>query len=261
MAKSSKAANKADGQNNLLLYNPDNLTLVTDEASPLFDKRVRAPFDENIVRNMMAYGVLEPIIVSKNTETGDIEVVAGRGRVINAREANRRLQAEGRKPIKVPATARGGKAHELVGVMVSENEHRRADTPLAKAEKMQRMLDHNASEEDVLTAFGCSRQTMKTMLALLGSPAAVRNAIDSGKIGIKHAKALVGMEPEAQREKVRELIEAGDGATGHERARKQRAVVNAGPTMRGKKEIVAKRDESPEGSDCRAVLDWVLGIA
>lgn len=261
MAKSSKDANKADGQGNLLLYFPENLTLVTDESSPLYDKRVHEAFDEAMVLNIMAFGVIEPIVVVKNTETGNIEVAAGRRRVINALEANKRLVAVGAEQRKVPATVRSGKAHVLAGIMVSENEQRLDESPMARAEKMQRMLDHNASEEDVLTAFGCSRQTMKTMLALLGSPAAVRNAIDSGKIGIKHAKALVGMEPEAQREKVRELIEAGDGATGHERARKQRAVVNAGPTMRGKKEIVAKRDESPEGSDCRAVLDWVLGIA
>lgn len=37
----------------------------------------------------------EPVVVNKNSDTGLVEVVAGRQRVKCAREANKRIRAEG----------------------------------------------------------------------------------------------------------------------------------------------------------------------
>lgn len=46
MAKKSKDAYGAEGQSNLLNFDPARLTLVTDENSPLYDSRVNLPVDE-----------------------------------------------------------------------------------------------------------------------------------------------------------------------------------------------------------------------
>src|SRR5271166_2387545 len=45
---------------------------------------------EEMIRNVMHFGVIEPIVVRKNQETGKTEVVAGRKRTKACREANRR---------------------------------------------------------------------------------------------------------------------------------------------------------------------------
>lgn len=81
MAKKSKDVYGAEGQSNLLNFDPAKLTLVTDENSPLYDARVHLPVDEALARNINYQGVLEPIAVSKNPETGETEVVVGRQRV------------------------------------------------------------------------------------------------------------------------------------------------------------------------------------
>ncbi|WP_242609785.1 ParB N-terminal domain-containing protein [Achromobacter xylosoxidans] len=86
--KKSKDVYGAEGQSNLLNFDPAKLTLVTDENSPLYDARVHLAVDEALARNIDYQGVLEPIAVSKNPETGETEVVFGRQRVKAARLAN-----------------------------------------------------------------------------------------------------------------------------------------------------------------------------
>lgn len=88
MAKKSKDVYGADGQSNLLNFDPTKLVLVTDTTSPLYAPRVHLLVDEALARNIDYQGVLEPIAASKNPETGETEVVFGRQRVKAARLAN-----------------------------------------------------------------------------------------------------------------------------------------------------------------------------
>lgn len=261
MAKNSTEAYGAEGKTNLLLFAPENLTLVTDKAHPLYDERVNLPVDENMVLNIMYQGVIEPIVVRKNRETGETEVVAGRQRVKNAIEANVRLRAKGCEPVRVPATIRNGSDGEMAGVMISENEIRRADTPMGRADKMAQLLKFGKTENDLAIVFGCSEATVKIHLALLECCAAVRNAVEAGKINLGHAKALAKMEPAQQREKLAELVKAGDGTQGHEKARKQREVIASDkPKLKTRKEILAAiNDEKEDFSSWRDALRWALG--
>ncbi len=235
-----------------------------DPKSPLYDERVHNGPTERMVRSIMHRGVVQPIVIAKNPETGATEVVAGRQRVINAREANRRLVERGDEPIQVPAYARKltGNGGDLAEVGVIENELREPDSPLGRARKMQRLADLGRDEESIGLAFGCTAATVRSTLALLEAPAAVRQAVDTGAVTLKQAKQLAKLAPDEQRAKVAELQAASEGAKPHEKAAKQRAVLgDVAPKMRTRKEIVAKRDEQVAGSDVRALLDWVLGLA
>ena len=257
MAKNSIDAYGALGKSNLLFFDPEDLVLVTDEKSPLFDQRVHLPLSEPMVLNIMHQGVVQPITVAKNTETGKVEVVAGRQRVKNAREANKRLKAQGCELIQVPAVAKRADAVALTGVMVSENELREADTPLGRAHKMAKLGALGRSEEQLAILFGCSEQTVRNSMALLDCVAGVRNAVDAGKIGVGHALKLQRLEPTEQREKLAELLEAANGSNGHAKARKQRAVVG-GQRMRSRKEVLAECGAST--GDRKAALAWVLDL-
>lgn len=262
MAKNSADAYGAEGKTNLLLFNPENLTLVTDKTHPLYDERVHLPISERMVLNIMHHGVKTPIQVRKNRETGKVEVVAGRQRVKNAIEANKRLIAKGCEPIGVPASVVGGDDGDLFGVMVSENELRESDSPIGRAEKMRQYMGLGKSEEQVAVIFGCTAQTIKSSLALLECCAAVRNAVDAGKINITHAKALSKLEPADQKDKLSELLAAGEGSSGHEKSKKQReALATDKPKMKGKKEIQAAIDDEKEDfKSWRDALRWVLGV-
>lgn len=258
MAKNSVDAYGAAGKTNLLLFDPAALVLVTDQTSPLYDPRVHLPVDEALVLNVMHQGVLEPVIVCKNPETGSTEVVAGRQRVRAALEANLRLAAKGCALVQVPAVVRRAEGADLAGVMVSENEIRQDDTPIGRAQKMRRLMEYGKTASDLAVLFGCTAQTVKNTLALLDCSAAVRNAVEAGKVGVSHALALSKLEPSEQREKVAELAAVADASKGRERSRRQAAVMDDRPRMRTRKEIEDERDACPAG-ERRNALDWVLG--
>lgn len=276
MAKSSVDAYGAEGNAKALFFDPAKLTLVTDEKHPLYDARVHAPINESMVRNIDYQGVIVPIEVSKNPETGDIEVVTGRQRVKNAIEANKRREARGEEPRMIPAYIRLIPRHQRVemlsAAMVSENAIRNDETPIQRATKMAQQMNMGRGEEHIALLFGCDVQTVRNTIALLDSTQAVQDAVEAGEITVTHARALGKLAPEQQRAKVRELKAAGEGKTGHEKSRAQREVLQkataaaaasagkAAPQSRLKtrKEIKAAMETAT--GERLAALRWVLGL-
>ncbi len=119
----------------MFFFEPESLHLVTDTTHPLYDERVHLPLNEAVILNIMELGVLEPIIVWKDPETGKTCVVSGRQRVKNAMEANARRKRAGLEPWPVPGIAKRGSAIQMAKYMVSENEITQPDTPLGRAKK------------------------------------------------------------------------------------------------------------------------------
>ncbi|HHD2650974.1 TPA: ParB/RepB/Spo0J family partition protein, partial [Klebsiella pneumoniae] len=167
MAKDSKVVYGASGKTNVLTFEPESLHLVTDKTHPLYDERIHLPIDEGMVLNIKELGVLEPIIVWKDPETGLTCVVVGRQRVKHTLEANKLLLKEGKAPLLVPGVVKRGSANQMAKYMVSENEIRRPDTPLGRAKKMSDALDRGLDEDDIAVLFGCSVQTVRATLSLL----------------------------------------------------------------------------------------------
>lgn len=258
MAKNSIDAYGASGKSNVLFFKPEDLTLVTDRDHPLFDERVFLPLDEAMVKNVMDQGIIQPISVWKDPELGKTLVVAGRQRVKHTIEANRRLAESGQKPLQVPGVIRRGSAIKMAGAMVSENEIRKADTPLGRAKKMANLQERGHGDDDLALLFGCNVATVRSSLALLECPAAVQLAVESGQISVTHAKALSKLPAQEQREKVAELVAAREGAKPRERAQRQALVMGAPPRIKTRTQIQAAL-VSAQGEYADA-LRWVLGI-
>jgi ParB family chromosome partitioning protein len=199
------------------ILEPEKLTLVTDPNHPLYDPRVNDDPDEALVRNVMVYGVLEPVLIRRNGERA--EVIAGRGRVKAALEANRRLTAEGKQPIRVPAILKRGPDADMYGVLISENECRREDNPLLKSVKAQRLIDMGKSVEEVAIAFGVKRQSVESWLALGDVAQPVRDAVGSGEISATAAVQLRSL-PREEQVKTFETLKSEGAKVTVERARK-----------------------------------------
>jgi len=275
--KNSVDAYGAQGKTNLLMFDPEALHLVIETDHPLYDERVHDPLDDAMVRNIMALGVIEPVVINKNIETGRVEVVAGRQRVKNAREANKRLYEMGRPPVKVPAIIRKGEGAELASVAVSENELRRSDTAMVRARKMRQLEGMGHDHEAISVAFGVNVKTVENTLVLLDCSKAVQGAVESGLIGITDVKQLSRLTPEQQAEKIQEIAQATGGKEGHARARaKREAIQRDSPKvsalkLKGRREIEAKLKEIAEKGhlfadvlQCagwRNALEWVIGAA
>lgn len=258
MAKNSVDAYGASGKSNVLFFEPEKLYLVTDKAHPLYDERIHLPINEAMVLNIMDQGVLEPIIVWKDPESGMTCVVDGRQRVRHTLEANKRLVKSGESPLLVPAVAKRGSAVRMAQAMVSANEIRQADTPLGRAKKMADALERGHDEQDLALMFGVSVQTVRATLSLLDATQAVRDAVESGTLTVTQARQIGTLPPEEQREKVKQLETATAGTKGHEKARRQRQVLgDAKPRVKSRKEITKALDNA--SGEYAAALRWVLG--
>lgn len=245
---------------------PKIIGIDTDHKSekdhPLYDPRIKLPVDEALVLNIMVYGVIDPIKVAK--DGNDAIVVDGRQRLRAAREADKRLRAEGKEPLIVPVIVKRGSDATLFGVMVSANENRQNDDILAKADKAGRMLDMGKSEEDIAIAFGVQAQTIRIWLKLLDVGDDVRKAVEKGQISPSAAAKLAALNRDEQKTALKEMIESGQASTAHAAARAkaskgkkgQEAAVVA-PGRRAIKKMVDhwKAEEDPQVSE-----DFIKGV-
>lgn len=247
MAKNSKDAYGAVGKSNVLFFKPESLKLVTDEAHPLYDPRVTRELDEAFIANVNHFGIIEPIVVRKNPETGDTEVIAGRQRVRAVLAANVGRKDRGEPLLQVPAVVRRGEDLALMGAMATENEARVGNSPLERAKLMQRMLDRGAAPADLERAFACSASTVKNALALLEAPKAVRNAVERGSITAASAYKLSKLPAEEAKEKLAELETVAPRIKGHRSANKAREILGEGAPVT-RKMVERMRDEVEESS-------------
>ncbi|MCA8045508.1 hypothetical protein LGM95_03010 [Burkholderia arboris] len=264
MGRSSKEVYGASGQGNVLSMDPDVFTLVTDPKHPLYDRRVHQEPDEKTIRNMRAHGVFTPVVFYKDVETGELLIIEGRRRIINARELNRRLRHEGYEPITVPAIPKrvlGDGVKPFVGVMISANEIRQGDSLVNRAEKMARALDVGHALDAVAAMFGVNEATVTVAMKLLECCMAVRDAVEAGTITQVVAMKLAKLSPEEQRAKLAEIEAAIEGKAGHERSRAMRAVLDAAPVKRAKptRKDIAEALKTATGERADA-LRWVLGL-
>ena len=257
MPKASRDALNAKGKRDAYMFDPNDLVLVTDEKSPLYDERIHLPIDEALVANIMfapngtPQGVLEPINAMRNTETGKVEVIDGRQRVKAAREANKRLKKQGLEPVWVPCMLKKTTGHGAMGMLISSNEHRQNDTPLGRAKKMQRYIDLGRDEAEIAVLFGISAASVKNQLSLLDAPAAVRNAVEAGKISTSDGYKLAKLEPGDAKDKVAELIEHAPRTPGKKRSKNSK---KAREIVGGKEPKISKKAEDAVATDIAAWL-------
>ena len=267
MGLSQKETYGADGALSGLTFDPDKLVIVEDPAHPLYDERVHDPLEETFIRNVEFHGIIQPVSISRDPETGIVYVVAGRQRVRAAREVNRRRSERGDPPLFVPTTIQKVfDGARLAAVAVSENENRRDDNAMVKARKMAHLESLGHDADAIATHFGVNKLTVENYLALIGCSKAVHKAVESGTLGISDVRALAKLKPAEQTAKVAELTQATAGKTGHAKARAKREIVQTDgkPKMKGRKEIEAKLAElsGPLTKELVAyieALEWVLG--
>lgn len=247
---------------------PERLVLIADPAHPLYDPRVHLPLDESMVLNIMYHGVIEPVVICKDGD--NLVVVDGRQRVKNAVEANRRLRAEGKLPLLVTCMIRKGDDANLFGVMVSTNELRREDTPLGRAEKLQRFMVMGRSEAEAAVVFGVSRQTIANWKALLDLDSAVKEAVENGVIGATvAAQVFAPLSREEQRKHLAEMtagvdVSAAGGRPAVSGTAARKAVAGkqaAAPVskMRSRAQVEKMAASVPADWTAAQALAWVLG--
>jgi ParB family chromosome partitioning protein len=166
---------------------------------PLYDARIHEPLREATVLDIMKRGVIEPIAVRKDGVAA--VVIDGRRRVMHAREANRRLEADGKPLVKVPALSpHKGTDADHAELLVVLNEHREGDSMVNRARKAQAMLSRGFTEAQVAQMFAVSVSTLKNFLSLLDLSEMALKALADKTIGLTEAYGLAKKSRDEQDE-------------------------------------------------------------
>lgn len=188
---------------------PEALHLETDPNQRHYDPRVHYPPVERDVTWMTDHGVQIPVVVEKDVERDLIVVVDGRQRVINLREANRRLAADGKDTHLIPVVVKKGSPTFLFEVEVVTNEHRQGDNPVVQAFKMKQYLSMERKDakegelntvDDAAALWGVTDRTVRNRLYLLDLCEEVQQAVIEGSITVSRAISLRGL-PKAEQKK------------------------------------------------------------
>jgi ParB family chromosome partitioning protein len=202
-----------------LVYNPNDLTLVTDPMHPLFDPSVHSKPPEEMIMSIMEHGVLVPIVIRRNgtdkTGRAIIEVVDGRTRVLAAREACKRQAKAGvpeRDRVVVGAvlkkTLRDAAAETA---MVICNEHRRTEDVLTRADKLRRYLAHGHTEAQAKVAFSMKSRGFKVLMDVLEMGESLQMALREKKITLEIARTMSALPEGKQAAALSEVLSKGLG--------------------------------------------------
>jgi ParB family chromosome partitioning protein len=163
----------------------------------------RTTFDPDelasLASSIKEHGVLQPVLVTRNDETGDYTLIAGERRLLAARQAG--LDT-------VPAIIREASEQQRLELALIENLQRADLTPLESAEAYRELVEeYNLSHEEVAGRVGKSRAAVTNTLRLLKLPPNVQQALTDKQISEGHARSLLALpSSESQEAALRTIL-------------------------------------------------------
>jgi ParB family chromosome partitioning protein len=148
----------------------------------------RKHFDEillnELAESIIAYGIIQPIIVKKQNDY--YEIIAGERRWRAARIAGLST---------VPVIIKEYSRQETLEIALIENIQREDLNPMEEAESYKMLIDEfNLSQEQVSEKVGRSRSAIANSMRLLNLDKRVQNFVVENKITNGHARALLTLE-------------------------------------------------------------------
>jgi len=158
---------------------------------------------EELAASIKASGVIQPIVVrrlSEGSAGARYEIIAG----------ERRWQAAKLAGLTdIPTIVRELSDRDAVALALIENIQREGLTAAEEARALQRLAtEFELTHEQVATAVGRSRAAVSNLIRLLDLPAEVVALIDSKVLGMGHARALLGLDDDAERLRLAQLVAA-----------------------------------------------------
>lgn len=179
-----------------LLVSLDPRTVAPNPEQP------RRAFDEaeltSLAESIRVHGLLHPIVVERNA--AEYRLVAG----------ERRLRAAVAAGVAaIPALVRppADSARQWLEMALTENVQRTDLNPMEEAAAYGRLADaFGLSHEAIAMRLGKSRPAVSNAIRLLGLPASVQQAVTDGRLSAGHARAILGVAGEREREALAQRI-------------------------------------------------------
>jgi ParB family transcriptional regulator, chromosome partitioning protein len=159
---------------------------------------------EELAASIKANGVIEPIVVrplpGATSGGARYEIVAGERRWRAAKLAGL---------TDIPTIVRELSDQQAVAVGLIENIQREELTAAEEARALQRLAkDFSLTHQELADSVGRSRAAVTNLIRLLDLPEAVVALIDSKALSMGHARALLGLDDEAERQRVARVVVA-----------------------------------------------------
>jgi ParB family transcriptional regulator, chromosome partitioning protein len=164
----------------------------------------RREFDADTLRELAesiaAQGVIQPVIV-RPVENGRYELIAGERRWRAAQQAG--LD-------EIPVVIKEVTEEAAMAMGLIENIQREDLNPLEEANALNRLLNEfGLTHQEVAKAVGKSRTTVTNLLRLLELNEDVKTMVESRRLEMGHARALLGLKGDAQSEAANQVVRQG----------------------------------------------------
>lgn len=188
---------------------------------------------EELARSIERYGVIQPIIVTK--QDGYYEIVAGERRWRAAKKAGLK---------EMPCIVRENDNRTNQEIALIENIQREDLNPIDKARGFRQLLDeYGMTQQQLADTIGLNRSTVTNVLRLLNLDERVMQLAIEGKISETHCRSLLAYtERDEQYEMALRIIEKGESVNDLEKR------------VQAKKKV-PKKDEAQREAICRDIED------
>ena len=190
------------------------------QARKIFDEEAL----EELTNSIKEYGVIQPIIVTK--EESHYKIVAGERRWRAAKKAG---------ITEIPAIVREYTEQTNKEIALIENIQREDLNPIEKASAMQELLHkYNLTQQQLSDKLGISRSGIANTIRVLNLDKRVIELAKEGKLSEGHCRSLLRIEdPEKQYQTAIYMIESGDSVRESEKQINRKFSGNRAP----KKEV------------------------
>ncbi len=204
-----------------------------------------------LARSIATYGVLQPILVTETLQ--GYRLVAGERRFRAAQQAG--LE-------RIPAVIRQADEQDQLQLALVEN-LQRADLNAMEAARAYRQLhdQFGLTNEEIAARVGKSRPTIANTLRLLDLEPEAQAAIEAGRIGEGHGRALLGLTATAQRELLALAVARGLSVRQVEELARRLRDGSAAPSTRGAPGRSADAEIERVEDDLRRALGTKVRLA
>jgi ParB family chromosome partitioning protein len=164
----------------------------------------RREFDPDSLRELAdsiaAQGVIQPVVV-RPVENDRYELIAGERRWRAAQQAG--LD-------EIPVVIKEVTEEAAMAMGLIENIQREDLNPLEEANALSRLLhEFGLTHQEVAKAVGKSRTTVTNLLRLLELNEEVKQLVETRRLEMGHARALLGLQEEAQTRAANQVVKQG----------------------------------------------------